>query len=81
MGDKRKPWEIPISYNEDRWEQPIVADAVTDDDDQDERDINEVEAMIRRGPRDRPLDSFKSTDTTPLDYAKGPSDEEYGEEE
>jgi hypothetical protein len=63
----RKPWETPIEYDE-----PSV-DSV---DDGDEPDYAEpTPRRSRASGRDR---NFVSTDTTPIDYSRGPHDDEFG---
>lgn len=78
----RPAWMTPIIYNDDRFEPPVAAHAATDAP-VEERTEDEVEELINRpsrSARDRDRD-FQSTDTTPLDYSKGPHDDEFGVED
>jgi hypothetical protein len=65
----RKPWETPIQYNEDRFPsgdfEPI------------ELDDRDIEEYLRRPDR-RAQKTYECTDTTPIDYTKGPHDHEFG---
>ena len=83
----RKPWETPITYNDDRWEEPkqaenLAAAAASGSDegvDEDARSANDVEELLHRAPREG--HDYECTDTTPIDYTKGPHDTEFGVDE
>lgn len=79
MSYTRKPWEIPMQYNDDRFEpSPSPLDRPREvDDPVGERDARDVEELISRAPRDRP-GVGGSNDATPLDYGRGPHDDEFG---
>jgi hypothetical protein len=86
----RKPWETPISYNDDRWREPKAAEHLAaaaaagkplfPDDDIEARDASDVEELLRRPDRQGDRE-YECNDTTPIDYAKGPHDEEFGVDE
>ena len=79
----RKPWETSIEYNSsDRWGEPSRAvspasDIVQGDD--DERDGRDIDEILNRAPREER--DYECTDTTPINYSKGPHDEEFGVDE
>lgn len=83
--DGRKPWEVPVQYNEDRFEPPTrparPAPRYEESGDFDERDARDVEEILRRP--DRPADDreYECNDTTPINYGRGPHDEEFGVDE
>ena len=91
----RKPWQIPLIYNEDRWPDPEPSalpnhllgvpigrtpddtdDVTKDASEDDTKDASEVEEILRR--EDRPDRVYECNDTTPIDYNKGPHDDEFG---
>lgn len=72
MSEERKPWMTPVIYNDDRF-----SAADTGGDSGDERTAEEVEERINRGGA-RPSTVNKSTDTEPMDYNRGPHEEEFG---
>jgi hypothetical protein len=80
------PWRQPLIYNDDRWAEPKQAEnmaahaASGQDDDPDVRDAGEVEEMLRRPASDGDR-TYECNDTTPVDYTRGPHDEEFGVEE
>jgi hypothetical protein len=91
----RKPWEIPVIYNDDRWLEPGPGDRndssgnpnpgfrePSDDgsDDANGRDVGDVEELLRR-PDDPDRHGNKTTDNTPLNYGRGPHDDEFGVDE
>ena len=82
--DGRKPWQIPISYNDDRFveEQSDRSHTTTSglSGNGDMRDADEVEELLRR-PDSRDEREYECKDTTPVNYAKGPHDEEFGVDE
>jgi hypothetical protein len=68
MSDARKPWEIPVMYNDDRWTEPRRAETQaaravsrTSDEDADERDAADVEELLNR-PDDPDRHGNKTTD-------------------
>jgi len=63
--DGRKPWEIPIQYNEP-------------DEPEEREPLNEqaIEDRISREPREDRR-TYECNDTTPLDYSRGPHNSEY----
>ena len=83
--DGRKPWEIPISYNDDRWVEPKRAEGVAENpvsrgasDNGDERDAGDIETILRRPDRVHEDREYECNDVTPINYGKGPHDEELG---
>jgi hypothetical protein len=78
----RKPWEIPIEYRDERFDDPPATskDRVAEPPDEDDaRDSRDVEELLSRGePEERKYDC---NDTTPVDYGKGPHDKEFGVDE
>ena len=76
--DGRKPWEIPIQYNDDRFADPAKPDIppVHFDLPREERTAAEIDELLRRP--DRAGREYECKDTTPVNYAKGPHDEEFG---
>jgi hypothetical protein len=78
----RKPWEIPITYNDDRFDDaadaaPAEPADVVDADAPGEREAAEVEALLSREERP-PHDAYDGIDDVPVDYANGPHQEEFG---
>lgn len=73
MSEERKPWMTPVIYNDDRF---------VERDNEDDRDDAEEEAApyvqrVGRGNRD----TVQSTDSDPINYGRGPHDEELGVDE
>lgn len=86
--DGRKPWEIPIQYVEDRFVERTKEESPQPfphykehNDDVDERDETDVEELLRRPDRAPDEREYACNDTTPINYTKGPHDEEFGVEE
>jgi hypothetical protein len=78
----RRPWETPIEYTDDRFEEASpshVSPRPTADDDLDERGPREIEDLLNREPRAEK--SYECNDSSPLDYTKGPHDEVFGVDE
>lgn len=87
----RKPWEVPVQYNDDRWDEDPPASQKGDgfgrrhgsdvddevDADADERDGRDIDELLAR-PDQRNDKEYECTDTTPVDYNKGPHDDEFG---
>ena len=87
MPRERKPWEIPIQYNDDRFieaspvhERNDPSPTSDDFDDEDGRSARDIDAILNRestaddwGDRE-----YECKDTTPIDYAKGEHDDEFG---
>jgi hypothetical protein len=77
---------VSTSYNDDRWSEPRAAESAAhravsgQDDDIDERDARDVEELLRR-PGEREERDYECHDTTPINYQKGPHDEEFGVDE
>lgn len=84
MSRERKPWEIPMSYNEDRFVDPQPSEARSLQDipsrEITELDENDVIEMLNR-PNDRDAKVYECNDTTPVNYGKGPHNEVLGVEE
>ena len=87
--DGRKPWEIPVVYNEDRWESstaqsqhdaPPPPPKFGPTDNGDERDADDVEELLRRPDREEERE-YECNDTTPVNYGRGPHEEEFGVDE
>jgi hypothetical protein len=93
----RKPWEIQVQYNDDRWNEPqqaevqaaraVSSESTDDADGRDEGDVGQsprgfadVEQLLRRTD-DPDRHGNKTTDNTPLNYGRGPHDEEFGVDE
>lgn len=73
----RKPWEIPITYNDDRFAEPakgVTHHSSDPEGDEDERDERDVDALLNRESKDVAVN--KTNDETPLNYNRGPHDEE-----
>ena len=83
----RKPWEIPVEYVDSRWEEAgasaAPASPPAEDYDpethahEDERDARDVDELLNR-PDGREEKVYECTNTTPVDYRKGPHDTEFG---
>lgn len=74
----RKPWEIPIQYDEPAFEPPGEIErqlGLPDPEDDDIRDGRDAEELLNRGPRDER--DYECNDTAPIDYGRGPHDEEF----
>ncbi len=79
------PWEVPIQYNDDRFVEPSPVHerndpSPTSDDFDDARDGRDIDQILNREStaddwRDR---EYECNDTTPIDYRKGPHDDEFG---
>jgi hypothetical protein len=83
MADTRKPWEIPITYTDDRWtpmtpKQQRQADIVARE---ERRHIDDVEEMLSRPDRGVEERHYECNDTTPVNYGKGPHTEAFGVDE
>lgn len=74
----RKPWEIPVIYNEDRFDDP-PGRVVVPPEEEDDRDVRDVESLINR--EEHQERTYDCNDTTPLDYTSGPHDKEFGVDE
>ena len=77
--DSRPPWLRPIEYVEDRFDDkhPAPTGATTPgagdydpSDHEDERSARDISEILNRG--ERPERVYECTDTTPLNYDKGP---------
>lgn len=80
----RKPWMTPIIYNDDRFVEPTQG--IThhssesqlahryDADDLDERNERDIESLLSRESKE--VADNKTSDTSPLDYSRGPHDNE-----
>ena len=86
--DGRKPWETPVVYNEDRWDEPKQVEGMAANvasrgasDNGDVRDASEIEEILRRPDRNEEEREYECNDTTPINYKKGPHDEEFGVED
>jgi hypothetical protein len=78
----RKPWETPIEYNDTRWEEspPNAIDSPQSGiEGLDERDKDEVEELMSREPREEK--EYECNDDSPLDYGRGPHDDELDTED
>jgi hypothetical protein len=87
--DGRKPWETPIVYNEDRFVERTKEESPQPfphhlehgaSDNGEVRDASEIEEILRR-PDHREEREYECNDTTPINYKKGPHDEEFGVED
>src|SRR5215218_5175066 len=74
----------PPQYNDDRWEDPRKAESMAADavnrgpgDNGEERSERDIEELLNR-PDEREERVYECNDTTPINYAKGPHDEEFG---
>lgn len=77
----RKPWETPVEYNEDRFDDESSGPGYSD-----EEDISNAFELPDDddGPFDDDDDDdedFDSLDDEPIDYGQGPHDEEFGEDD
>lgn len=78
MSDKRKPWEIPIQYTDDRFVEPTPTSAGRDESRPvEDLDADDIEERLRR-PDVKEEREYECNDTTPINYAKGPHDDEFG---
>lgn len=91
----RKPWETPVEYNDDRFDDessgPGYDDSLTDrsledfeanDDQFDIDDDDEPTGTLADNDSDEDWDDeFDSLDDEPIDYGQGPHDEEFGEDD
>lgn len=85
----RKPWEEPIIYNDDRFDDSRgPAEEIrppnghkAPEEEPDERDGSEVDELARRSSDDRTEPAYECNDTTPIDYSNGPHEEEFGVED
>lgn len=84
----RKPWETPIEYVEDRFVEPKRVDAPESreisrgaSDNGDVRDERDIEEILRRPDRKEEEREYECNDVTPINYKKGPHDEEFGVED
>lgn len=81
----RKPWEIPIEYNDPRWDEASPAESSSgqlshnETDEGDEREERDIEALLKRETRNP--SGYECNDTTPLNYSKGPHQDEFGVDE
>ncbi|SIO37195.1 hypothetical protein SAMN05444166_4173 [Singulisphaera sp. GP187] len=80
MSRDRKPWEIPIIYNEDRFVESAKSSRHFSEEEQEERDHRDIDELLSR-PDTRDERSYECNDTTPIDYSRGPSNEEFGVDE
>lgn len=74
----RKPWEIPIQYNDDRFAEPaqgITHHSSSTSDDDEVRSERDIESLLNRRSRED-VATNRTSDTTPLDYGRGPHDDE-----
>ena len=79
-----------MQYNDDRWVEtgasaaPASPSAGDHDpsthDHEDERDARDVDELLNR-PDDHEEKVYECTDTTPINYDKGPHDDEFGVDE
>lgn len=77
----RKPWQTPVIYNEDRFDDKADTPAASEfDEDGDERDASDVEELLCR-PDEKGGRTYECNDSTPLNYGKGPHEEEFGVDE
>jgi hypothetical protein len=74
----RKPWEIPVVYNDDRFQPTSRSGQDERDSDQNERDSDDIEELLNRPSRTEEAGQLKvnSNDNRPIDYRRGPHDEE-----
>lgn len=82
MSRERKPWEIPISYNDERFVEPSKETGETQEANRvvNELDGDDVDALIRR-PDDQSERSYECVDMTPINYGNGPHEEVFGVDE
>jgi hypothetical protein len=81
----RKPWETPIEYKDDRFAEPpssphhdpsqILGEPAPRPGEPDEDDEFGID------DEDMPETEFESADTEPMDYSRGPHDDEFGVDE
>lgn len=75
----RPPWMIPVVYTEDRFDDdelgvpggPVEFDV-------DERDASEIEELLSRPDRQEDDRHYECNDVSPVNYNRGPHDEEFG---
>jgi hypothetical protein len=68
----RKPWEIPFRYDEPAFDPPAPAARAEPP---GVREDDPFERLADRG--ERPERVYECHDATPIDYARGPHDDEY----
>lgn len=86
MSDRRKPWMVPVQYNDDRFVPPAPTPGLNQagppshgpSDNGEERDERDIEEILRRPDRVAEEREYECTDTTPVNYDKGPHDQEFG---
>lgn len=94
MSSEKKPWMTPIGYNDDRFVEPDRdggspefqmprgdGDGRRSGEDEDDRQARDVEDILRRPDRAREEREYECNDTSPVDYRRGPHDEELGVDE
>ena len=84
----RKPWEIPVQYNDDRWPEPsnapdrsAAASPQGRDDDADYHDERDIEELLSRPAREPNDNDYECNDTTPVNYANGPHDRDFEDDD
>ncbi len=90
MMGERPPWMTPVIYNDDRWASPkdpenlagrtAAGKMFPENEDLDERDGHDVQELLSR-PDEREEKHYECTDKTPINYSKGPHDQEFGVDE
>ena len=76
----RKPWEEPVIYNEDRFDDIRSTQPNQAEDDRGERSERDISELLRRPDRKEERE-YACNDTAPLNYERGPHDEEFGDDE
>jgi hypothetical protein len=74
MEKKRPAWMTPVVYNDTRFVDDTNPNGGRASDDTGERSASEVEELLNRGERE--VVPNLTTDSAPLDYTKGPHDDE-----
>jgi hypothetical protein len=86
MSDRRKPWMVPVQYNDDRFMENTPAPGSLapqhgPSDNGEERDERDIEEILRRPDRVEEEREYECKDTTPVNYDSGPHDQEFGVED
>jgi hypothetical protein len=82
MAEKKRLWDDrPIQYTEDRFVPPPATAPPRGRTEPEAKDRSDVDELFRRPERRGDDRTYQCNDTSPLNYTRGPHDDEFGVDE